>query len=118
VGPVADKLGADGFIATRLAVDDDGDLTGHFEGMNCRGAEKERRLHAWIEDTFSEGGPPPFVWAYGNSAGDLQMLRRADVGVNVGRLGRLGKLRDFRSLPSVSVADQPGSDAAATTLPS
>ncbi|MGO9341769.1 MAG: HAD-IB family hydrolase [Acidimicrobiales bacterium] len=118
VGAIAEKLGADGSIATLLAVDDNGDLTGHFEGKNCRGAEKERRLRAWIADAASDGGPPPFVWAYGNSAGDLQMLRRADVGVNVGRLGRLGKLRRFRSLPSVSAADQPGSDAAPTTLPS
>ena len=38
------------------------------------------------------------MWAYGNSAGDLEMLRDADVGVNVGRLGRFGKLRGFRSL--------------------
>ncbi len=117
VGPVAQTLGADGFIATRLAVDGEGELTGHIKGKNCRGAEKERRLSEWIADS-AEGGPPPFVWAYGNSAGDLQMLRRADVGVNVGRLGRFGKLRDFRSLQSVSAADQPGTDAAATTLPS
>ncbi len=117
VGPIARMLGADGFIATRLEVDGNGHLTGHVQGKNCRGAEKERRLSEWIADS-ADGGPPPFVWAYGNSAGDLQMLRRADVGVNVGRLGRLGKLRDFRSLQSASATDQPGSDAAPTTLPS
>ena len=43
-----------------------------------------------------EGGPE--VWAYGNSRGDLRMLRAADVGVNVGRLGRLGRLRRFPGL--------------------
>jgi HAD superfamily hydrolase (TIGR01490 family) len=117
VRAVAQVLGADGFIATCLAVDRNGDLTGHIQGKNCRGAEKERRLSEWIADS-AQGDPPPFVWAYGNSAGDLQMLRRADVGVNVGRLGRFGKLRDFRSLQSVAAADQPGSDAAPTTLPS
>ena len=38
------------------------------------------------------------LWAYGNSRGDLRMLRAADTGVNVGRLGRLGRLRDFKGL--------------------
>lgn len=42
----------------------------------------------------------PFVWAYGNSAGDRELLRSADVGVDAGRLGRLGKLRSFRRLAS------------------
>ena len=38
------------------------------------------------------------LWAYGNSRGDLRMLRAADTGVNVGRLGRFGRLRDFKGL--------------------
>ena len=38
------------------------------------------------------------LWAYGNSRGDLRMMRAADNGVNVGRLGRLGRLRDFPDL--------------------
>lgn len=89
--PVADDLGASAVIATRLQVDAKGDLTGHFDGSNCRGPEKARRLREWIAGEADA----PFVWAYGNSAGDLQMLHDADIGVNVGRLGRLGKLREF-----------------------
>jgi len=88
-------LGADGVVATRLAVGDDGVLTGRYEGANCRGEEKLRRLRAWMEDT---GTDPERLWAYGNSRGDLRMLRAADVGINVGRLGRLGKLRHFPGL--------------------
>jgi phosphatidylglycerophosphatase C len=88
-------LGADGVVATRLAVDDRGVLTGHYEGANCRGEEKLRRLRAWMDGT---GTDPDRLWAYGNSRGDLRMLRAADVGVNVGRLGRLGRLRDFPGL--------------------
>jgi phosphoserine phosphatase len=42
-----------------------------------------------------EGAP---LWAYGNSRGDLRMLRAADTGVNVGKLGALGRLRDFPGL--------------------
>ncbi len=133
IRPVAAELGADAVIGTRLEVGEDGDLTGRYEGKNCRAAEKERRLREWISDTVvstasrsagdarvASGGadaPVPFVWAYGNSAGDLEMLRNADVGVNVGRLGKLGKLRGFRSLASVLASVQPGDDAAPTTPP-
>ncbi len=88
-------LGADGVVATRLAVGEDGRLTGHYEGANCRGEEKLRRLRAWMDDT---GVGPDRLWAYGNSRGDLRMLRAADVGVNVGRLGHLGRLREFPGL--------------------
>ena len=122
VRAVAAELGADAVIATRLEVGQDGRLTGHYEGKNCRGPEKERRLREWIAGAASDSADrargEPFVWAYGNSAGDLEMLRDADVGVNVGRLGQLGKLRGFRSLASVTGSGQPGTDAAPTTLPS
>ena len=88
-------LGADGVVATRLAVDDYGVLTGHYQGANCRGEEKLRRLREWI----GESGPDPGrLWAYGNSRGDLRMLHAADVGFNVGRLGRFGRLHSFPGL--------------------
>jgi phosphatidylglycerophosphatase C len=87
-------LGADGVVATRLA-DDGGVLTGRYQGANCRGAEKLRRLREWIGDS---GPEPGRLWAYGNSRGDLRMLDAADVGFNVGRLGRLGRLHSFRRL--------------------
>lgn len=91
----ADRLGADGAIATRLAVDDGGCLTGRYDGGNCRGEEKILRLRAWMAGRGLAGAR---LWAYGNSRGDLRMLRAADTGVNVGRLGRLGRLRDFKGL--------------------
>jgi len=102
VGAAGDRLGADGVIATRLAVGADGILTGRYEGTNCRGDEKLRRLCQWIEES---GTAPDRVWAYGNSRGDLSMLRTADVGVNVGRLGRLGRLKAFPTLVQVRRAD-------------
>ena len=46
----------------------------------------------------------PYLWAYGNSAGDLEMLHAADIGVDAGRLGRFGKLRRFRRLGDVLTA--------------
>jgi len=91
----AERLAADGSIATRLEVDGNGRLTGRYEGGNCRGEEKIRRLRLWMADAGLEGAR---LWAYGNSRGDLRMLRSADTGVDVGRLGRLGRLRDFNGL--------------------
>jgi phosphatidylglycerophosphatase C len=88
-------LGASGSVGTRLAVGGDGLLTGRYEGANCRGTEKLRRLRQWIDD---HGTQPARLWAYGNSRGDLRMLDAADVGVNVGRLGPLGALRSFPDL--------------------
>jgi phosphatidylglycerophosphatase C len=90
-----EELGADGVVATGLEVSDAGTLTGRYQGANCRGEEKLRRLRQWIDES---GGKPERLWAYGNSRGDLRMLRAADVGVNVGRLGRVGQLRSFPGL--------------------
>jgi phosphatidylglycerophosphatase C len=95
VRAAADCLGVDGVIATRLEVAGDGTVTGRYDGVNCRGAEKLRRLRLWIE---ASGTAPARIWCYGNSRGDLVMLRAADVGVNVGRLGRLGALRAYPGL--------------------
>jgi phosphatidylglycerophosphatase C len=89
------RLGADAVVATRLEVDDRGALTGRYRGANCRGDEKLRRLRRWIDET---GPAPDRLWAYGNSRGDLTMLRAADVGINVGHLGPVGQLRSFPGL--------------------
>jgi phosphatidylglycerophosphatase C len=78
--PIAARLG--GFavvLATELAVGDEGGLTGELVRPNVRGAEKVRRLDEWL------GAGPAFVWAYGDSSGDRELLARADQGVTVGR---------------------------------
>jgi len=90
-----DRLGVDAVIATHLAVDDEGRLTGRYDGGNCRGEEKLRRLELWRTEHGLTGSR---LWAYGNSRGDLRMLAAADVGVNVGRLGRFGRLSRFSNL--------------------
>ncbi len=115
---IAASLGADEVIATRLAVDGAGRLTGGYDGANCRGAEKARRLRAWVAGlspgrTGAEAGAPATagevaVWAYGNSAGDRAMLQAATVGVAVGRLGRLGRLRGFPVLHDAPDPRSPG----------
>lgn len=95
IGPAAERLAADDAIATLLEVDENDRLTGRYQGDNCRGEEKIRRLRQWMADRGLEEST---LWAYGNSRGDLRMLRAADIGVNVGRLGRLGRLRRFPGL--------------------
>jgi phosphatidylglycerophosphatase C len=77
--PIAARLGFAAVLATELAVGDDGRLTGELVRPNVRGAEKVRRLDAWL------GAGPAFVWAYGDSSGDRDLLARADHGVTVGR---------------------------------
>ncbi len=128
VRAIGARLGADEVIATRLETTPDGHLTGHYDGHNCRGEEKLRRLQAWIAESdrsnqvaesdgsgllaASDGSnqvdkkdPPPRLWAYGNSRGDLRMLSAADIGIDVGRLGSIGRLRAFSRLGDLRSAE-------------
>lgn len=71
-------------LGRRLGVDDvlcaeplrSGDRFGDgLDGANCRAAEKVRRLDAWLAARHL---PDAVVWAYGDSAGDRELLARAD----------------------------------------
>ena len=75
--PIAERLRFDAVLATELEVGADGRLTGRLAGANVRGAEKARRLDAWL------GGEPAYVWAYGDSSGDRELWARADRPVRV-----------------------------------
>jgi HAD superfamily hydrolase (TIGR01490 family) len=82
--PVAEHLRYDAVLATELEVGPDGLLTGHMAGANVRGAEKVRRLDAWL------GGTVPYVFAYGDSSGDRELWARADRAVRMGRRAHRG----------------------------
>jgi len=113
VGPAGAELGADGVVATRLAVGGGGLLTGGYEGKNCRGAEKYARLVVYLRSQgllSASGGTHPVLWAYGNSRGDLRLLNAADHGVDAGRLGPLGRLRHFPRLSEVAASAGGGGD--------
>jgi phosphatidylglycerophosphatase C len=84
LAPAAQLLGIDGVIGTRLDVDPDGVLTGRLEGANCRGVEKARRLTDWMSERDLDPDGVP-VWAYGDSAGDRQMLELARYATRVRR---------------------------------
>lgn len=79
---VAEALGAEGVCGTRLEVDG-GTCTGRLSGGNCRGREKVARLDAWLaERGLARDGVT--LWAYGDSAGDRELLAAADHPVWVG----------------------------------
>jgi HAD superfamily hydrolase (TIGR01490 family) len=65
-----EKLGVE-LICTRMEVIN-GHLTGRFDGKNCYGPEKERR----IRELFSPD--EYYIYAYGDSRGDNEMLALAD----------------------------------------
>jgi phosphatidylglycerophosphatase C len=98
---VAQTLGAHGAVGTRLAVDPLGRLTGGYLGKNCRGEEKLRRLHEWMESL--DLGDDAEIYAYGNSRGDRRMLAGANFAFDAGKLGAFGALRHYPRLVS---ADQ------------
>jgi phosphatidylglycerophosphatase C len=72
--PLAEVLGVDHVIATRVAHDGQR-FNGRLQDGNCRAAEKARRLSEWIAST---GGGQVTLWAYGDSRGDEEMLAMAD----------------------------------------
>jgi phosphatidylglycerophosphatase C len=73
LAPLGAQLGFAAVLATRLEIGDDGTVTGRLEGGNCRGPEKVTRLRAWLGDRS-----PSEIWAYGDSAGDDELLAYAD----------------------------------------
>jgi phosphatidylglycerophosphatase C len=83
--PIAERLGIGTVLCSRLEVDGAGLVTGNLVGGNCRAAEKLRR----IRERFGDDGYE--LWAYGNSAGDAEMLAAADHPVRIGR--RVDRLR-------------------------
>jgi len=73
VSPWALAAGFDDVIATRLQRDYDGKLTGCYDGKNCYGPEKVRRLQELL------GGVQGVeLYAYGDSGGDRELLALAD----------------------------------------
>jgi phosphatidylglycerophosphatase C len=85
--PLGGLLGVDDVLAARLAVSPEHRFTGELDGPNCRGPEKVRRLHAWLDEHHGDmGGRSGFhVTAYGDSTGDRELLLDADEAVFVGR---------------------------------
>ena len=77
VNRAAELIGVEHVLCSRLAVGGDGRVTGALVGGNCRGPGKLAR----IREHFGPGGYE--MWAYGDSAGDAEMLAAADHPVRV-----------------------------------
>jgi len=73
VHPFARGLGADMLIGTLLQLDEQGRITGRLASPNCRGPEKVARLR----EVFGED--VTLAAAYGDTSGDREMLRLAEV---------------------------------------
>lgn len=82
--PLGELLGADAALGTRVELDPLGRLSGRLDGANCRGPEKVRRLHEWLEREAGGRAAVELV-AYGDSAGDVELLADADEAHWVGR---------------------------------
>lgn len=72
---VAQRLGVDTLLCTEMEL-----LGEHYSGRmasrNCHGEEKARRLQGWLAGAGPAGRP--VLHAYGDTRGDLPMLRLAD----------------------------------------
>lgn len=73
VAPFARRLAADNLLGTTLELDGSNRVTGAFAGPNCRGEEKMRRLKV------AYGQDVRVIAAYGDTAGDHEMLAAADL---------------------------------------
>ena len=71
--PLASEVlgGVHAVLCTDVEVSTDGRCTGRLDGGNCRGPEKSKRLEAWL------AGRSATIYAYGDSAGDRELLAMA-----------------------------------------
>jgi phosphatidylglycerophosphatase C len=74
--PVAAQLGFDGLICTELQVVN-GTLTGEMQTPNCHGEQKVLRLKSWLAGRFGADRDGVELYAYGDTSGDLPLLRMA-----------------------------------------
>ena len=79
--PWAERVGFEALLCSRLSVTPEGLVTGDLEGANCFGEEKSKRISAWLN-----GRQPAYIYAYGDSRGDREMLAMADEGYLCGEL--------------------------------
>lgn len=71
--PWAKPIGFTDILGTRLAFSAEGFCLGHFDGRNCSGPEKVRRLENILQNRSGY-----HIIAYGDSAQDRQLLAWAD----------------------------------------
>jgi HAD superfamily hydrolase (TIGR01490 family) len=75
VRPWCERKGDVSVLGTKVEIDEGGRLTGRFSTRNCYGKEKVSRLLA-VEPNRDDY----FLYAYGDSRGDKEMIEFADYG--------------------------------------
>ncbi len=75
IEPWSKQYNVNQVIATEIEVSNEGYITGKFASRNCHGQEKVRRF-LLEEPNRNEY----FLYAYGDSSGDKEMLKLADIG--------------------------------------
>lgn len=95
VTALAHRLGIKDVIATRVAWDDRGRLTGDLDGENCYGPEKRRRVEAWLAEQKIQ---PDHVTVYSDHQADLPLFDMADKAVAVSPTPKLAALARDRSI--------------------
>ena len=78
--PLGDLCEADAVLCTTLE-QRDGEYTGGLVGGNCRARQKVERLHQWMTTAGIEQSA--LKYAYGDSAGDVELLAAAELPFNV-----------------------------------
>jgi len=96
--PLGSYLDCAGVLACEVSFDDSDRCTGQLVNGNCRGAEKERRLKSWMAE---QGLVSAVIYAYGDSAGDTQLLAMATWPTRIGS----ETISPFPSIGRVIVAD-------------
>lgn len=71
----AERNGFTAALTSSLRQDECGRVTGHLNAANCFGWEKCLRIQDWIDTR-----KPDMTYAYGDSEGDMQMLRSVSEG--------------------------------------
>ena len=75
IKPWCQKYGVQNVLGTKIEIDLSGKLTGNFSSKNCYGQEKVNRLLEKEPDRTNY-----ILYAYGDSAGDKEIIEFADYG--------------------------------------
>lgn len=93
IQPLADELGVEHCLCTRLVVDAQGRLTGAIELPQTIGRGKADALRSFL---YQQGVRPQDCYAYGDDISDLAMLEAVGTAVAVGATTELTMLAEAR----------------------
>ncbi|MBC2776700.1 HAD-IB family hydrolase [Parasphingopyxis marina] len=95
VAPLAEKLGFDDLIGTKVRHDEDGAILAKIDGENCYGAAKLRRVEAWAAEA-GMAGDVRNVRFYSDSPTDLPVFDWASEPIATNPTSKLRRLAEKR----------------------